>query len=150
VTTNPADVQGAWRQGWTLDFHTTSSEFLGYDQNGHAQFDTKRSPLGELVYQLKYRGHQTAIEVAAIMADFFNDKPNTLGRIDVVVPIPPSTIRAVQPVAEIAKELGKNSISESSPMPYKKFVKHRGSRAFKIRRSDVNYWMGHLRWTNSK
>ncbi len=107
MTTNPAEVQGAWRRGWTLDIHTTSSEFLGYDQNGHPQFDTKRSPLGELVYQLKYRGQQTAAQVAAVMADFFNDKPDTIARIDVIIPIPPSTICAVQPVVEIARELGK-------------------------------------------
>src|SRR5216683_2170766 len=107
MVTNPAEVQGAWRRGWTLDLHTTSSEFLGYDQNGHAQFDTKRSPLGELLYQLKYRGQHTAAEVAAVMADFFNDKPNILSRTDMIVPMPSSTIRAVQPVVELAKELGK-------------------------------------------
>jgi competence protein ComFC len=107
MTTNPADVQGAWRRGWTLDLHTTSSEFLGYDQNGHPQFDTKRSPLGELLYQLKYQGQKTAAQVAAVMADFLIDKPNTISRIDMIVPTPSSTIRAVQPVIEIAKELGK-------------------------------------------
>ncbi|MCY2952948.1 MAG: ComF family protein [Planctomycetota bacterium] len=105
--TNPAEVQGAWRRGWTLDVHTTSSTFLGYDQNGREQYDTKRSPLGELVYQLKYRGQQTAAQVAAVMADFFDNEPNTLARIDVIVPMPPSTVRAVQPVAQIAEELGK-------------------------------------------
>ena len=56
---DPVQVQGAWRLGWALDVHTTSSEFLGYDQNGHAQFNTTRSPLGELLYQLKYRGQHT-------------------------------------------------------------------------------------------
>ena len=105
--TNPAEVQGAWRLGWTLDAHTTSSEFMGYDPNGHAQFDTKRSPLGELLYQLKYRGQQNAGQIAAVMADFFNNKPDTLARIDLIVPMPPSTVRDPQPVAEIAKELGK-------------------------------------------
>ena len=107
MTINPADVHGAWRLGWTLDLHTTSSEFLGYDQNGHPQFDTKRSPLGELLYKLKYQGKKTAPQVAAVMADFLNGKPNKLARIDVIVPTPSSTVRAVQPVIEIAKELGK-------------------------------------------
>src|SRR4051794_38037873 len=79
---DPVQVQGAWRLGWALDVHTTSSEFLGYDQNGHPQFDTTRSPLGELLYQLKYRSKQTAAQVAAVMADFFDDKPNALSRID--------------------------------------------------------------------
>jgi competence protein ComFC len=107
MKTNPVEVQGAWRLGWALDTHTASSEFLGYDQNGHAQFNTIRSPLGELLYQLKYRGQQTAAQVASVMAAFFDTKPNALARIDVIVPMPASTARAVQPVAQVAKELGK-------------------------------------------
>ncbi len=109
MTTNPAAVQGAWRLGWTLDVHTTASEFLGYDENGHPQFATTRSPLGELLYQLKYRGQtQAAGQIAKVMADFFHNKPNaTLANIDLIVPIPPSTSRSTQPVVEIAKELGK-------------------------------------------
>lgn len=89
-----------------LDLHTTSSEFLGYDQNGRAQFDTIRSPLGELLYQLKYRGQRTATQVAAATAEFFDDKPNALARIDVIVPMPPSTARSTQPVVEVANALG--------------------------------------------
>ena len=65
MITNPADIQGAWSRGWTLDVHTIASVFLGYDEHGHAQYDTTRSPLGELIYQLKYRGQQTAAQVAA-------------------------------------------------------------------------------------
>jgi competence protein ComFC len=103
---NPVQVQGAWRLGWALDVHTTSSEFLGYDQNGNPQFNTTRSPLGELLYQLKYRGQHTAAQVADVMAEFFADKPNALSRIDVVVPMPASTTRTIQPVAEVAKSLG--------------------------------------------
>jgi len=49
---NPIQVHGAWRLGWALDVHTTFSEYLGDDQNGHPQFKTTRSPLGELLYQL--------------------------------------------------------------------------------------------------
>jgi competence protein ComFC len=104
---NPVVVQGAWRLGWTLDVHTTSSEFLGYDENGRAQFETKRSPLGELLYLLKYRGQSTAPQVAAVMAEHFRNKPNALARIDLIVPMPPSTPRSYQPVAEIVKRLGK-------------------------------------------
>lgn len=108
MTMNPAEIQGAWRMGWTLDVHTTGSEFLGYDHNGHAQFNTTRSPLGELVYQLKYRGQaQAAAQIAGVMAEFFGNKPIAMSRTDLIVPVPPSTTRAVQPVAEIAKELGK-------------------------------------------
>ncbi len=104
---HPVQVQGAWRLGWALDMHTTSSEFLGYDQNGHPQFDTTRSPLGELLYQLKYRNQHNAAEVAQVMAEFFADKRIARSRIDIIVPMPASTARAVQPVAEVAKALGK-------------------------------------------
>jgi len=104
---DPLQVQGAWRLGWTLDVHTTSSEFLGYDEKGRAQFNTTRSPLGELLYQLKYRGRRTATQVAEVMAGFFDDKANVLSRIDVIVPVPASTIRSVQPVAEVASALGR-------------------------------------------
>src|SRR5687768_16535485 len=98
MTTNPTEVQGAWTRGWTLDSHTTSSTFLGYNEYGHAQYDTIRSSIGELLYQLKYRGQNTVDQVADVMAGFFDDKPNGLAKIAVVVPVPPSTLRQVQPV----------------------------------------------------
>lgn len=151
--TNPAEIQGAWRLGWTLDVHTTSSEFLGYDQNGHAQFHTTRSPLGELLYQLKYRGQaQAAAQVAVVMVDFFSNKTDTLARIDVIVPMPPSTVRTVQPVVEIAKELGRmlhkpivaDAIRKTRETPGLKDVQDPEKRrelldgAFEIERAKVN------------
>jgi predicted amidophosphoribosyltransferase len=107
VEINPVVIQGAWRLGWALDVHTTSSEFLDYDANGNPQFATTRSPLGELLFTLKYRGQQTAVQVAEVMAGFFDSKPVELSRIDLVIPVPASTVRAVQPVAQVAQELGK-------------------------------------------
>ena len=106
--TNPMQVEGAWRLGWTLDVHTTSSLFLGHDEMGHAQFDTTRSELGELVYQLKYKNQsQAADEIAAIMAEFLSNKPKAMSRTDLVVPVPASTTRSVQPVTRIAKMLAR-------------------------------------------
>lgn len=88
-----------------------SSTFLGYNEYGHAPYDTTRSPLGELLYQLKYRGQNTVNDVAEVMAGLFNDKLNALGRIDLIVPMPPSTPRPIQPVVQvataIAQKLGK-------------------------------------------
>ena len=109
MTMNPLQVEGAWRLGWTLDVHTTFSVFLGHDQNGRAQFDTTRSALGELAYQLKYNNQpQAADQIAAIMAAFFSDKPAVLAGIDLVVPVPASTLRPVQPVNVIASKLAAN------------------------------------------
>lgn len=105
---NPAQVEGAWRRGWTLDLHTVSSVLIGYSASGREQFDTKRSELGELVYQLKYKGKsQAAEQIAAIMAEFFSDKPTLVSHIDLVVPVPASASRPVQPVSSIASKLAK-------------------------------------------
>ena len=32
---NPKRIKGAWTDGYTLDEHTITSEFLGYDEYGH-------------------------------------------------------------------------------------------------------------------
>ncbi len=88
--------------------HTISSVLIGYSPSGQEQFDTKRSELGELVYQLKYKGKsQAAEQIAAAMAEFFSDKPILVSHIDLVVPMPASTVRAVQPVNSIASKLAK-------------------------------------------
>ena len=96
--TNPLKNYGAWRLGWSLDVHTISSEFLGYDETGHEQFKTTRSHLGELLFQLKYRQQNTADQIADVMAAFLADKPNLLRRTDLISPVPASKVRVVQPV----------------------------------------------------
>ena len=104
---NPVEIRGAWTRGWALDRHTRSSEFLGYDEYGHERYETIRTELGELLYQLKYRKQETAGQVADVMAGFFGDKPETLARIDLVIPVLPSTSRAIQPVEVLAAEVAK-------------------------------------------
>ena len=107
VQLNPTSVNGNWRSGWTLDVHTISSIPIGRDENGNERFETLRSELGERVFQLKYRdNHSEAIPIAEAMADFLHRKPNTLTFVDVIIPVPPSTQRAIQPVNRIAIELG--------------------------------------------
>jgi adenine/guanine phosphoribosyltransferase-like PRPP-binding protein len=56
VEIHPARIAGRWADGRALDVHTVRSTYLGDDEFGHAQFETERSPIGELVYRLKYRG----------------------------------------------------------------------------------------------
>lgn len=105
--TSPISVTGAWRRGWVLDAHIISSTFVGYDSTGREQFETQRSQLGELLYQLKYKGRtQAADEIAAAMAALLNQIPNLHSRVGVIVPTPPSSsTRPVQPVLEIVKRL---------------------------------------------
>lgn len=49
---NPKEIKGSWDVGYVLDVHTISSTMIGYNEFGHPEFDTQRSPLGELVYRL--------------------------------------------------------------------------------------------------
>ena len=54
VEVHPVPIDGPWIEGFVLDRHVISSVPIGY-LGEHTQFDTTRSALGELVYQLKYR-----------------------------------------------------------------------------------------------
>ncbi len=96
-------IEGNWNVGYALDLHVESSEFLGYDEFGHPQYDTKRTQLGELVYRLKYCQDRTVLRdiISKVCSSF------TFKSIDAIIPVPPSnTSRTFQPVAEIAKGLG--------------------------------------------
>jgi hypothetical protein len=62
---------GPWDAGYALHIHTLSSVFLGYNEYGQPSFDTTRSPIGELLYQLKYRNDQSAIEQLAVAVEDF-------------------------------------------------------------------------------
>ena len=55
INIHPKEIKGSWDQGYVLDAHTISSTMIGYNEFGHAEFDTLRSELGEMVYRLKYR-----------------------------------------------------------------------------------------------
>lgn len=57
----PRLLTGAWRQGFALDIHTLSSEFIGHDEHGHPRFNNTYSEVGELLYQLKSRADKAAI-----------------------------------------------------------------------------------------
>ena len=54
VDVRPEPVNSPWVEGFVLDRHVISSRPIGYFGE-HMQFETTRSPLAELVYQLKYR-----------------------------------------------------------------------------------------------
>lgn len=104
VHTNPESIAGPWLEGFVLDRHTISSVPTHY-VGQHLQFETARSPLGELLYRLKYRGAQEGIaDIADTVVEFVEGRWHS--RIDCVVPAPPSVHRSVQPVVSIAEELG--------------------------------------------
>jgi competence protein ComFC len=108
VTIKPIELKGKWLQGFALDIHTVSSDYIGDDPYGHPMFDTEYSPIGGLVKRIKYRSDLTVIdEISSTTIDFLNDKWKIAQDIDFIIPIPPSNInRAYQPVIEIAKKIG--------------------------------------------
>jgi predicted amidophosphoribosyltransferase len=101
---NPQRVAGSWDVGFTLDRHVQSSEYLGENEYGHPQFETTRTELGELLFRLKYRSDQAAVAPIAQAAADFVKKWNP--RVDVIVPVPPSKARQIQPLVQITEKVG--------------------------------------------
>ena len=101
VEIHPRKLLGPWIEGYALDVHTTSSDFIGYNAYGHPEFATTRSPMGELLYRLKYRGDQTTLnQITETVAAFL---ANWNIQVDTIVTVPPSdTTRTSQPVVEVA------------------------------------------------
>jgi competence protein ComFC len=101
---NPQRINGKWLRGFALDVHTVSSTYLGVNEAGHEVYDTRRSELGELLYRLKYRGDRSVVpEIAAAAAPMI---ARSLSKFDIIVPVPPSGVRAVQPVILLAESIG--------------------------------------------
>jgi predicted amidophosphoribosyltransferase len=128
VQIKPKALRGDWKQGFALDVHTTNSTFVGHNEYGHPEFATTRSPLGELLYRLKYKRDAIVIEeITDTAAEFI--KASKI-RIDAIVPMPPSSVRKVQPVLQIANALGKklgvpvleNCVSKTKKTPQLKDV----------------------------
>jgi competence protein ComFC len=103
VTAHPMRVPGVWRQGYVLDYHTIRSEFLGHDEFGNPMFDTKRTEVGELLYQLKYRRNLEALD--ALVKATIQFVKGWQVTFDVIIPVPPTKVRRFQPVFEIAAHL---------------------------------------------
>jgi len=99
---NIQNLQGKWKAGWALDLHTLSSTPL--DDN---HFETVRTEIGELLFQLKYRNDANKIPLLAeIIVNFLKTRLVT-PYLSAIIPIPPSdTTRTTQPVYEIAKIVG--------------------------------------------
>ena len=98
-------LEGSWDLGYALHKHTLSSVYLGDDEYGHPRFDTTRSEPGESLYQLKYRGDWD--QVKPLAAQVKTSLLPLSGKIGLIIPMPASTVRARQPVNEIATELGR-------------------------------------------
>jgi competence protein ComFC len=125
---HPTKIPDRWSAGFALDYHTVSSDFVGHDEYGHPQFNTKRSELGELLYRLKYGSDSAVIEeIVATAAEFIR---NWNPGFALIVPVPPSKIRLCQSVLVLADGIGKSldlpvrsdAITKVKPIPQLKDV----------------------------
>jgi predicted amidophosphoribosyltransferase len=102
---NLREIAGNWDKGYALDRHKISSTFTGYNDYGHATFDTLRTEAGEATFQLKYRSDWTQVEpLANAIAEHIVPK---LPKVSLVIPVPASKVRARQPVYEVSRALAK-------------------------------------------
>ncbi|MCX5991882.1 MAG: ComF family protein [Chloroflexi bacterium] len=102
---NPQRISGNWTEGFVLDVHTLSSTFLGYDEFGHERFDTKRSELGELLFRLKSRADESALDdILQTVVEYLTKSWQIVASLDLIIPMPPSNIsRLSQPVMKLAR-----------------------------------------------
>lgn len=102
---NIKELAGVWKLGYSLDKHTTCSIPIGPNQFGHMQFDTTRPEAGEALFQLKYRYDYSQIPIIA--QQMHDSLDASFGSVGLVIPMPPSKLRARQPVIEIAREVAR-------------------------------------------
>jgi predicted amidophosphoribosyltransferase len=106
MSISPKTVQGNWDFGIVLDKHSISSEYLGEDVFGNPKYHNTRTELGELIYTLKYRGRYDAIDKIVSLIKYYLVNDSTLnGKFDVILPIPPTKHRDIQPVFLIAEAI---------------------------------------------
>ncbi|MBI3571647.1 MAG: ComF family protein [Gammaproteobacteria bacterium] len=100
---HPQGIKGPWKAGIVLDWHTVASQVIGQNEFGYPIFDNKRSEIGELLYQFKYRNDQNALQqIVRASIEYLGDKVK--GRIELILPVPPSNpVRTV--TSQIAQGL---------------------------------------------
>lgn len=105
IQINQQQLAGNWVDGWALDLHTISSTLLP-----GGGFDTVRTELGNLLYQLKYGPDNSKIEPIAETAANFLKSKNIFQQLVAIIPVPPSNVnRPFQPVQRLAAGIGQKT-----------------------------------------
>lgn len=119
-------IEGNWDQGIALDKHSVRSIAIGTNEYGHTIWDTLRTEAGEAVYQLKYQKQYDQVQVLAdaVIAHIVPHFP----KIGMVIPMPASTVRARQPVTEVADAIAKKL---GQPMFDEILIKTRNGKSLK-------------------
>jgi competence protein ComFC len=102
---HPSGIYGSCWSGVALDWHTLSSV-----PRSDGGFDTKRSELGEALYQLKYRLDRSQIEPIATVAAEYIKKSKIYTDLSAIIAVPPSNLdRPFQPVLQLADAIGRKT-----------------------------------------
>ncbi|HMT94311.1 ComF family protein [uncultured Thiothrix sp.] len=96
------ELKGNWKKGFAYDVHTLDSVYMGADEQGYDHWETTRSEMGELVYQLKYQGDTSVLAKIIDLLGIFKG----LDTMQAIIPVPASKKRKIQPVHLIATALG--------------------------------------------
>lgn len=99
-------LHGNWKEGYAIDLHTLYSTYLGEDEYGREQFDNHRSPIGQMLYDFKYRNDYSALKGIMDIVEPFLDSWGIRNNVEAVIAVPSSIIdRKYQPVFEIANNI---------------------------------------------
>ena len=105
---NPQKLEGNWREGFSLDFHTIHSTPINDELGNLVGWDTERTQIGAELYRLKYWRESERLSIITQVASDFLKTVLGSWKIDAIIPAPPSdSSRHIQPVFELAKEIGK-------------------------------------------
>ncbi len=97
------EIEGNWKKGFSLEMHSVSSKYIGDNEYGKPQFDTDRSEVGELVYQLKSKNNLAVIPKIVLK---IKECIKGIEKFDFIIAVPPSKIeRKLQPVFLICDAL---------------------------------------------
>lgn len=104
---NPIKLIGNWKEGYAIDYHSIYSHYIGVDLVGNKRFDTKRTCMGQLLYEFKYGQDKDKLDQIINLISPFLSKWNITEKIDVIIPVPSSNQqRTFQPVTELSKKIG--------------------------------------------
>jgi predicted amidophosphoribosyltransferase len=97
-------IIGNWDAGYTLDKHKIRSVPTQANEQGHMQFDTLRTEVGQSLYELKY-GQRDASKAEPLARAIFENIYPLLQNVTAIVPMAASTNRPNQPVHQICANL---------------------------------------------
>jgi predicted amidophosphoribosyltransferase len=101
-------ISGPWKSGYAFDIYNLKIEHIGEDQYGHPHFNTKRSAMGQCLYDLKYGQNFSELEKIIRLLSSDSEFREFIKKIDIILTTPPSNKnRRLQPVVLTAQGIAR-------------------------------------------